>query len=181
MDEATVLAARAGDRAARGALLRYLQDPLFRFCVSLLGDSERAQDAVQESAMRLLRDLPKFQGASSIKTWAMGIAVNVVREMRRSVRRDERRIHVEERLVSPDGEAAELEQKGLLKRLLEELPERQREALVLRYFEELSVEETAGAMNCAEGTVKATVFQALRALREKFGGAEHPLASEQKR
>src|SRR5690242_10281348 len=128
--------------------------------MSLLGDSERAQDAVQESAMRLLRDLPKFQGASSIKTWAMGIAVNVVREMRRSVRRDERRIHVEERLVSPDGEAAELEQKGLLKRLLEELPERQREALVLRYFEELSVEETAGAMNCAEGTVKATVFQA---------------------
>jgi RNA polymerase sigma-70 factor (ECF subfamily) len=180
VDEATVLAARAGDRAARAALLRHLQDPLYRFCLSLLRDSERAQDAVQESAMRLLRDLPKFQGASSIKTWAMGIAVNVVREMRRSSRRDERTVHVEERSISPDSEAALLEQKGMLRRLLDELPERQREALMLRYFEELSVEEAAGAMNCAEGTVKATVFQALRALREKFGGAEPRIANEQK-
>jgi DNA-directed RNA polymerase specialized sigma24 family protein len=39
---------------------------------------------------------------------------------------------------------------------------------VLRFFEDLSVEQTAAAMGCAEGTVKATVFQALRALREKM-------------
>ena len=45
---------------------------------------------------------------------------------------------------------------------------KQREAVVLRFFEELSVEETARAMGCAEGTVKATVHQAIRALKEKL-------------
>jgi RNA polymerase sigma factor (sigma-70 family) len=48
------------------------------------------------------------------------------------------------------------------------LPDRQREAIVLRFFEELSVEETAAAMNCAAGTVKATVHQALRAMRARL-------------
>jgi RNA polymerase sigma factor (sigma-70 family) len=48
------------------------------------------------------------------------------------------------------------------------LSERQREAVVLRFFEELSVEETAAAMECAPGTVKATVHQALRAMRNKL-------------
>ena len=48
------------------------------------------------------------------------------------------------------------------------LNERQREAVVLRFFEELSVEDTAAAMNCAPGTVKATVHQALRSLRQRL-------------
>jgi RNA polymerase sigma factor (sigma-70 family) len=52
--------------------------------------------------------------------------------------------------------------------MLGELPQRQREVVVLRFFEELSVEETAAAMDCAQGTVKATLHQALRALRKRI-------------
>jgi RNA polymerase sigma factor (sigma-70 family) len=55
-----------------------------------------------------------------------------------------------------------------MRAVLQTLPDRQREAIVLRFFEELSVEQTAAAMDCAVGTVKATVHQALRALREKM-------------
>ena len=55
-----------------------------------------------------------------------------------------------------------------MRRTLADLPERQREAVVLRFFEELSVEDTAELMKCAPGTVKATVHQALRALRGKL-------------
>ena len=66
-------------------------------------------------------------------------------------------------------DSAELkDETDMLKQTLATLPDRQREALVLRFFEDLSVEQTAAAMGCAEGTVKATVFQALRALREKM-------------
>src|SRR5947207_924150 len=60
------------------------------------------------------------------------------------------------------------EETDLLKQTLAALPDRQREALTLRFFEDLSVEQTAEAMGCAAGTVKATVHQALRALREKM-------------
>ena len=104
----------------------------------------------------------------------MGIAINVVREMRRDVQRRESEDRVRE-IASinksdrdPNDDAAESEHASLLRAGLDDLPDRQREAIVLRFFEDLSVEETASAMSCAEGTVKATVHQALRTLRNKL-------------
>ena len=179
MDELTVQAARIGDRPAQARLLRWLQDPWYRLCLSLLGDVERAREATQETAVRFLRQLPLFRGDSSVRTWALGIAINVAREIRRSPRActgvaewdalsaslaDGRRAS-----RPPPDVAAELaEQRDRLRAVLDDLPERQREAIVLRFFEELSVDETAAAMQCATGTVKATVHQALRSLRKQL-------------
>jgi RNA polymerase sigma-70 factor (ECF subfamily) len=166
--------ARHGDRAAQAALLRELQDPLYRLCLSLLDrDPELARDATQETALRILRLLPSFRGEARLRTWAMGIAINVCREMRRGQR--PLRVVVEQatsdarEIIGPDRAAEASEQAMMLRQVLAELPDRQREAIVLRFFEELSVEQTASAMDCATGTVKATVFQALRALRSKLG------------
>ena len=107
-------------------------------------------------------------------TWSMGIALNVAREMRRSsgrARQDDGTIADARPApgASPEESAASVEQQERIRALLEMLPERQREVVMLRYFEELSVEETARAMGCAEGTVKASLFQALRALKAKMG------------
>lgn len=174
MDTDAIAAARRGDRQAQGWLLRELQDPWYRLCLSLLGDGELARDATQETALRFLQRLPTYRGESKLMTWSMGIAINVVREMRRGPMR----------LVSGGGETGEarpatgdgpeqavagVEQRAMLHAVLGELPQRQREAIVLRFFEDLSVEETAAAMDCAQGTVKATIHQALRALRKKIG------------
>jgi RNA polymerase sigma-70 factor (ECF subfamily) len=181
VDDATVLAARFGDRPAQARLLRWLQDPWYRLCLGLLGDVDRAREATQETAVRFLRQLNGFRGDSQLRTWALGIAINVAREMRRSPhlragtlaewdavgdspagpRRPAPR-------PSPDVAAELAEQRDRLRAVLADLPERQREAVVLRFFDELSVEETATAMKCAEGTVKATVHQALRALRKRL-------------
>ena len=68
----------------------------------------------------------------------------------------------------PDELAQQRESARRLTKLLDTLPARQREAIVLRYFEDLSMEETAQVMQCAVGTVKATVWQALRNLRGKL-------------
>ena len=171
MDAATIDAARRGDRAAHAKLLAALQDVWFRFCLSQLrGDRDRAADATQETALRFLRQLASFRGESQLTTWSLSIALNVVREMRRRRQFDDL-----ESSKEPVGETQrvarlteEQEEREILKRHLDTLPDRQREAIVLRFFEELSVEETATAMNCATGTVKATVHQALRSLREKL-------------
>jgi RNA polymerase sigma-70 factor (ECF subfamily) len=167
-------AARRGDRPAQGRLLQALQDPWYRFCLSLLhGDPDRARDATQETALRFLRQLPTYRGQSRLSTWSMGIAINVVREMRRTSGRavsDDGSI-AETRPTAgdgPDDAAALREQRDLLQGALTELPARQREAVVLRFFEDLSVEETAKVMDCATGTVKATVHQALRAIKRKI-------------
>ena len=167
VEERLIDQAIRGDRAARAALLRQMQDRWFRFAVSQLSSVDLAEDAVQESAMRVLTSLGKFDRRSTFSTWSLGIVLNVCREMRRkrvSLRLDDS--------PEPSAEHAHpIEQNDAVARLreaLSELPERQREALALRFFEELSVEQTAGTMKCAEGTVKATVHQALKALREKL-------------
>lgn len=167
LDTSLIDAARRGSRESRARLLRDLQDPWYRLCHGLLRDPDMARDAVQESAYRLLRDLPKFRGDSSVKTWAFGIAINVCRELRR------RRYPTGPEMDRPGGvdpadTATDTESASAVRAVLDELPERQREAVMLRFFEQLSVQDTAAAMRCAEGTVKATVHQALRWLRERL-------------
>ena len=171
MDAAAIEAARRGDRAAQAQLLTALQDVWFRFCLSQLrGDRDRAADATQETGMRFLRQLASFRGESQLQTWSLSIALNVVREMRR-VRGFETLDAAPEpagTTTSPVMRLFDEDQSAVLKQTLASLPDRQREAITLRFFEELSVEETATVMQCAAGTVKATVHQALRSLREKL-------------
>ena len=136
----------------------------------MLRDAEKARDATQETALRFLKSLPDFRGESQLRTWSLGIALNVAREMRREKKfePDEHLAAVRSAANSPADETEGIEQQQKLRALLKDLPERQREVLLLRFFEELSTEETATAMKCATGTVKATLHQALRALRHKL-------------
>jgi RNA polymerase sigma-70 factor (ECF subfamily) len=169
-------AARAGDRDARATLLRELEDPWYRMCMSLLGRADEARDATQETALRFLKQLSGFRGESQLRTWSLGIALNVVREMKRSAGRmavvPDAEFMAEWRQEpgewSPVHAVEAAESREALLDTLAVLPERQREAIVLRFFEDLSVEDTAALMRCAPGTVKATVHQALRSLRRRL-------------
>lgn len=175
MDQRTLQAARRGDRDALAALLRALQDSWFRMSMSLLGDVDLAHDATQETAIRFMRQLPGFRGESQLRTWSLGICLNVVREIRRWSRGQrslpqgaEDGPESADVAPMPEDALARTEDIHALRAMLVTLPQRQREAVVLRFFEEMSVEQTAEAMGCAPGTVKATVHQALRALRRKL-------------
>ncbi|MDB5294268.1 MAG: polymerase, sigma-24 subunit, subfamily [Phycisphaerales bacterium] len=158
-------------------LLNELQDPWYRFCLSLLRDPEAAREAVQETGLRFLKQLAGFRGNSQLRTWSFGIALNVVRESKRRRARHPPTSRGDDSDMSsaPDPRALPLsagceddEARAALRLTLAELPDRQREAVVLRFFEDLSVEETAAAMGCAAGTVKATVHQAIRSLRQRL-------------
>ena len=174
MDQLTIERARRGDRDAQAALLRGLQDLWFRFCVSQLGSAERARDATQETGLRFLRQLPSFRGESRIESWSIGIAVNVVREQRRAAVKQQNlagqalAARTGESLESTEGGGFGSDEIARMRAILGDLPDRQRQAVVLRFFEGLSVDETAAAMACAPGTVKATVHQALRAIRARL-------------
>lgn len=174
MDEQTLQAARRGDREALGVLLHTLQDSWYRMSLSLLADPDLAHDATQETAIRFLRQLPGFRGDSQLRTWSLGICLNVVREIRRWSREHRPIVEGFEGNESADAEPLpedaleRSEEVHALRAVLVTLPDRQREAVVLRFFEGMSVEQTAEAMGCASGTVKATVHQALRALRRKL-------------
>ncbi len=172
VDPITIERAKRGDRQAATLLIRALEDPWFRLCRSLLLAEDSARDATQETALRFLRDLSHFRGDSSIMTWSMGIVINVVREMRRL--RSAPDAHAlttraqHRAAAGPVDAAANAEDASMIRSTLHGLTDRQREAVILRFFEDLSVEETARAMSCAPGTVKATVHQALRIMRKRL-------------
>ena len=172
----TIDAARRGDRAALAVLLRELQDPWYRLSLSMLRDPDQAAEAVQETGLRFLKQVAGFRGESQLRTWSLGIAINVVREIKRRRVRSAPGAGAATELADALGDgrptahavADATEQQAALRAVLDELPDRQREAIVLRFFEDLSVDETARAMGCAEGTVKATVHQAIRSLRKRL-------------
>jgi len=173
VDEKTIEQARKGNRHAQTALLRDLQDPWYRLCLSMLGNADDARDATQETALRFLRQLHTFRGHSRLKTWSMGIAINVARETRRRGRLlppDPWLVHGADGLSedAPHVAMESGEEVRHVRDVLQQLPHRQQEAIVLRFFEDLSVDETAEIMQCAPGTVKATVHQALRSMRSKL-------------
>lgn len=185
MDERTLQLARDGDRDAQSQLLRGLQDDWYRYCLSQLRDPDQAADAAQETGLRTLRSLGRFDGRSTLKTWTFGIALNVCREIRRrELRRggmsgidpnDEPGFDARGAFLGRDDDDAgaadaveRIDDASALRDVLATLPQRQREAVTLRYFEELSVHDIAKAMACAEGTVKATLFAGLRNLRARI-------------
>jgi RNA polymerase sigma-70 factor (ECF subfamily) len=175
--------ARRGDPKAQEEMLRGLQDVIYRYCLSQLAEADAAREASQETALRILRGLPRFRGDSRMKTWALGIALNVCREMRRAASHQLAGVEItpDELPTSdlrPDELAVGSEVEEEIVRLVHRLPDRQREAIVLRYFEELSVEETAAAMNVASGTVKATIWQALRRLRLQMENNDAAVAAK---
>jgi RNA polymerase sigma-70 factor, ECF subfamily len=168
VDLVLIDAARSGNRVAQATLLRELQDQWYRIVLRLLGNAEAAREATQETALRFLRQLPGFEGRSELRTWSLGIAINVAREMRREKEQDELTIDPPANGHGPHGELEERERAQIVNRVIDTLPERQREAVLLRFFEQLSVEQSATVMGCAPGTVKALVFQALRNMRENL-------------
>lgn len=163
--------AAAGCNHARSILLREIESPCYRFCLAQLARQDQARDATQETAVRLLQSLHRFRGESSLTTWALSIALNVCREQQRRKRwlPLPHGLSPADPAPGPHDRINQREQQSQLTLALQQLPRRQREAVTLRYLEGLSTAETARAMRCAEGTVKATLAKAIKNLRKAWG------------
>lgn len=168
--ESLAQAAAGGDPLARARLLQLLADTIYRFCLSQLGEPQQAEEATQETAIRVLESISRFHGDSRVRTWTLGVALNVCREARRGKLRHRRVSHSlpeqpDPASVDPQGVAHQRETSRRVAAAMQCLTERQRDAVTLRYFEQLSVQETACLMQVSPGTIKATVSQALAKLR----------------
>lgn len=158
--------AEVGVRTADVAFSEFYSQHLPRLVGSLVlytGDRELAMDIAQETMARAYRDWRKVSGFEAPAAWLHRVAFNVSNSFFRRGKLERRTAHLnvtEE--VAADGGGAEA---IALRALVAALPKRQRTALVLRFYADLSVRETATAMGCAEGTVRALTSQALGSLR----------------
>ena len=166
-DRLAALARRAGrgDRTASAELLRSLQDTIYRFTLAQLRDDEAAREATQETAVRMLQSIDRFHGGSRVTTWALGVARNVCRERRRRRSPVDYDLALVQDNYLPEEGVDQRDDAFRLQKGVDNLPTRQREAVILRYFQQLSISDTAAAMGCSEGAVKASLWQALRRLR----------------
>ena len=166
-----ILRARQGDGAAWEALVRQYQQPAFRLAYLMLGDPDEAEDVAQEAFVRAFQALDRFDVSRPLLPWLLRIAANLAHNRRRSIGRFfgaiQRLARDEPRLVS--GETNGHEQRWQARTLWEavkRLGQGDQQIIYLRYFLEMSVDETAQAMDIAPGTVKSRLHRALGRLRK---------------
>ena len=141
-------------------------------------DRESAEDAVQNSLIKMWNYVPSLRLKSSLKAWLLRIVVNEVNQQRRKKRLPAFSAEEVEDLTGDYDETESIvdnrEQYRNLKQALEMLPETQREMIVLRYFSELTVPEIAAVTGIREGTVKSRLSRALDRLGKILRNEEGP-------
>ncbi|MFF7488899.1 sigma-70 family RNA polymerase sigma factor [Streptomyces luteogriseus] len=175
---AWALAARGGDSAAVDRFVRALHRDVIRYVAHLCGDPQAVDDLAQDTFLRALGSLHRFEGRSSARTWLLAIARRAVAD---SIRYSAARPRPAD---LPDWEpAAELAQpRGLpgfddgvaLLELLAGLPDERREAFVLTQLLGLPYAEAAALSNCPVGTVRSRVARARATLLALLAAAEDP-------
>jgi len=185
--------ARNGDEAALSSLLAAHSGRLLQWVRAELGERLRqrleSQDVMQQVYVDALRCIDQFEhrGPDSFFAWLRRIALNRICDVDRKVRTDKRRgevrtgdlagdasalrllENIEGSVTSPSMRANRGDQVRRLERALGELGEAQRQAIGMRYFDRLSVAETAARMGKTERAVRGLCVRALVRLRELLG------------
>jgi RNA polymerase sigma-70 factor, ECF subfamily len=164
------------------ALMAAHRPKVFRFALASLRDTDAAQTVTQDCFLKAFQAWSRFRGECSVDTWLMTIAVNLVRDHARNRRlqfwkRTSLAAEVPERVErtlagsapTPEGQIILNEQVKAVWAAAAMLPERQRTVFLLRFVEEMELLEIAAVTGIKEGTVKAHLFQALRAVRQRVG------------
>lgn len=162
--------AQAGDFEAFEALVGQYREVLARTAYLTTQDRESVQDIVQEALVRIWRGLPSYRPYGSLKAWMLKIVVNQARKTYRKKRVQTVPLdtvpEIPGLLDGPAEEAIRQDEADRLGIALQNLSDDHREALVLRYYADLTVPEIARALACREGTVKSRLNRALSRLEE---------------
>ena len=149
------------------------QTELTRLCYLYLHDVQLAEDAVQETFLKAYRTLEQFRGDAGSKTWLTRIAVRTCCDMRRTFwfRRIDRRVTPE---MLPDCAGKAAEEETALTLAVMNLPRREREAILLYYYQDMNVREIAATLGVTQPTVSYRLKHAREKLRQELEGREEP-------
>jgi RNA polymerase sigma factor (sigma-70 family) len=170
---------REGDPELFRQLVQRESPRLLHYACHLTRDRRAADELVHETWVHAFRKRHGYGAAGPLLSWLVAICRS---RFQQGVRAESRQGALAARAAKADEWHAEPaaaktvereELRGRLAAALARLPDRQRDVVVCRLVEELSTRETAARLDVAEGTVKATLHQALRALRSLLGEPDH--------
>src|ERR1700737_1037296 len=153
----------AGDERAFDELIGPLVDPGYRLAVSMLGDRQEAEDAVQEATIKAWRNLHQLKDAGVARSWFFTIVANQCRSVRRGRWWSVVKLAAPEQARSgPEDEAV---QRTDLERAMRGLGPDDRLALYLRYYMDLPLNEGATVLGVSETAAKSRIRRAAQALK----------------
>lgn len=170
----------AGEKHLFHALIRPCEKPVYFLLLSLLRNESEAEDAAQETAIKVYRNLCSFRGESQFRTWVLTIARNEgLARLRKAKSRPEDSLDALSEdagdftpavLTSwrevPGKELERQELRTLIRQALDCLPEKYRNVMLLRDIEEMDVRETAAVLGISEAAVKVQLHRA-RAMMQR--------------
>ena len=168
-DDELVRRAAAGDDDAFRQLVERWERPVFAFLARMLDSREDAEDLTSETFLRIHRAAPRYRPDGKFKSWLFRIAGNLARsELRRRavVRWVGLESAPEPATDRTAGDAVETQE--LVRNALAELPARQRQAMLLRHYQEMSYKEIAGAMDTTVSAVETLLYRASQNLKSRL-------------
>lgn len=157
---------RASEEAAFREYAAARSPSLLRTAYLLCGDWQRAEDIASTAVAKLYASWARVSRVEHLDAYTRQIVVRTyLDERRRPWRREHPSASLPEPVAGSEGPAADTVRRLDLRRQLARMPGRQRAVLVLRFYEDLSVEQTAELLGCSAGAVKALTTRALAALR----------------
>lgn len=172
----------AGEAVAFCLLIRPLEARLLRQAMGLTNDLSAAEDLVSEVRIRAWKNLARYKDTCRLSTWLYGILLHCHQEAARHARSrpvslaripaaeatglQEHRENEPAFDLSPADTALRNEAASQLNRCVQMLPERYRDVIQLRFFEDASLPDMAAVLGCSIGTVKSRLHHALKKLRK---------------
>ena len=158
-----------GDRQAFADLYEHHKAAIYRYCLRMLHDSDAAEDAVQETFIKMFSSIALLQKTESFLPWLFSIARNEVMMHLRRTRRNG--VHGDEDVweeQTPYEITVTAETTEIVQQLLQNLKSEYREVLVLREYEQLSYTQIAEITGNTESSVKSRLFKARKALTSRL-------------
>ncbi len=170
-DAELAAAVAAGDADAFEKLVEKYERPVLSTIYRYVGDRVAAQDVAQEVFLKVWRRARSFKGRSSFSTWLYRVVVNQCLNFRQKRARS-KSVPLDESLVrggpGPDERLDAARKAATVRAAVDELPARQRMALILSKFEGRSYREIAEIMRTSTPSVESLIFRARRALKKKL-------------
>ena len=175
MEEESILVQRtlAGDQVAFTCLVETYQNSVYNLAYRMLGDPAEAEDAAQETFLRLYTRLGTYDPRRKFSSWILSIASHYCIDRLR--RRKHTQVSLDDtsswrwlpsREEAPEESALRGEQSEEIRQLLGQLPPHYRAVMVLRYWHDMSYEEIAAILGATQGTVKSRLHRARNMLAE---------------
>jgi len=177
-DNEVIARVLGGDVNAYRFIVEKYRNPLFRLGLKLIGNLSQVDDILQDTFIRAYKSLNKFEGRSSFKCWLYQIFMNTLR----NALRGRHTFPIDKLQIQMDFDGDRVIHRKQIAELIEArintLPPRQRIAVSLRVYEDLSFEEISNIMNCPYDTAKANFRHGLLKLKTLLEGVKDTISKE---